>query len=108
MSRAPIDRRLIVQRRLGEVGQKLTRAREELTALQEQIAWFVDAADDARLRALVSESKVDQREYREVERHSRAMARGRSDLQAHIERLRRLQEELLDDLPLPATIDGGP
>lgn len=88
-----------VERHLAEAGQRLTRAREELAALDEQVAWFAEAYEDARMRALVTESPADRRELAEVERHTLAINRSRADLVAHIERLRRLQDELLDELP---------
>lgn len=102
-------KRDLVARELVEAGQRLATAREELAALDEQIAWFEEATDEARTRALVTESKVDERELSEVERHSQAMVRSREDLVAHIARLRRLQEELLEELPGdPATSVGEP
>ena len=94
-------KRDVVERELIEAGQRLARAKEELFALDEQVAWFEEAADDARMRALVTESKADQRELKEAERHSQAILRSREDLVAHIARLRRLQEELLEELPVP-------
>ena len=93
-------KRDLVERELIQAGERLARAREELAALDEQVAWFEEAADDARMRALVTESKADQREHSEAQRHSEAIARSREDLVAHIARLRRLQEELLEELPV--------
>lgn len=84
-----------------EAGQRISRAREELDALDEQIAWFSDAAADARTRALVTDSALERREMAEAERHLQAFTRSRSDLAGQIERLRRLQEELLEELPEP-------
>ncbi|HUR50358.1 MAG TPA: hypothetical protein VMY88_12640 [Acidimicrobiales bacterium] len=100
-------KRDLVERELIQAGERLARAREELAALDEQVAWFEEATDDARMRALVTESKADQREFSEAERHSQAIARSRADLVAHIARLRRLQEELLEELPAqdPAPTD---
>lgn len=91
----------MVERELIEAGARLARAKDELAALDEQVAWFEEAADEARTRALVTESKTDHRELQEAERHSQAIARSREDLVAHINRLRRLQEELLEELPVP-------
>lgn len=93
-------KRNLVERELVEAGQRLVRAREELAALDEQVAWFEEALDDARMRALVTESKTDLRELSEAERHAQAIVRSRDDLIAYIERLRRLQEELLEELPV--------
>lgn len=92
-------KRDLVERELIQAGERLAKAREELAALDEQVVWFEEAADDARTRALVTESTADQREFSEAERHSQAIARSREDLLAHIARLRRLQEELLEELP---------
>jgi len=89
-----------VERELIRAGERLAAAREELAALDEQVAWFEEATDDARMRALVTESKADQREHSEAERHSLAITRSREDLIAYIARLRRLQEELLEELPM--------
>ena len=94
-------KRDLVERELMEAGQRLARAKEELAALDEQVAWFEEAEDDARMRALVTESKTDQRELKEAERHAHAILRSREDLVAHIARLRRFQEELLEELPVP-------
>ena len=93
-------KRDLVERELIQAGERLVRAREELAALDEQVAWFEEATDEARMRALVTESKTDQREYSEAERHWQAITRSREDLIAHIARLRRLQEELLEELPV--------
>ena len=94
-------KRDLVERELIRAGERLARAREELAALDEQVAWFEEALDDARMRAIVTESKADLRELNEAERHSHAIVRSREDLVAYIARLRRLQEELLEELPMP-------
>ena len=104
MSRRASQRRQI-ERHLVEAGQRLARAREELAALDEQVAWFDEATEDARMRALVTESPADRRELSEVERHTQAITRSRSDLVAHIERLRRLQDQLLEELPAVEAAD---
>ncbi len=57
MSRASIERRLT------DLSKELAAAREELRVLDEQIAHFADSADDARLRALVSETPLAGREH---------------------------------------------
>jgi chromosome segregation ATPase len=98
------ERRLLAQREtierhLMEAGARLTRAREELAALDEQVAWFAEATDDARTRALVTDAEAEKREAADAERHLHAMNRSRADLADHIDRLRRLQEELLEELP---------
>ena len=62
-------------------------SREELGVSTEQLAHLADEADDARLRALVSETPVSAREHREAERHAEAMRRHRADVADEIARL---------------------
>ena len=45
--------------------------------IDEQLAVLADAADDARIRSLVSETPLANREYTEAQRHADAMARSR-------------------------------
>ena len=70
--------------------------REELQVADEQLLHLADAADDARLRALVSETPVSDREHREAARHADAMRSHRTTVAEEIVRLERQQDELLD------------
>jgi hypothetical protein len=88
----------LLERRLAEVGDRLKALREELGVVDEQLAAFVDTADDARLRALVSETPLAGREHTEARRHADAMARHRAELAAEVERLERSSDALLDRL----------
>jgi len=87
-----------VERRLREVGQRLQQLREELRIADEQLIPLSEAADDARLRALVSETPVAEREHREAARHAESMRTHRASVAAEIERLERTQDDLLDRL----------
>ena len=87
-----------VERRLREVGQRLRQLREELRIADEQLIPLSEAADDARLRALVSETPVAEREHREAARHAESMRTHRASVAAEIDRLERTQDELLDRL----------
>jgi len=44
-------------------------ARESLSVLQEQVAVWNDALDDARIRALVSETPLQAHDYDDLSRH---------------------------------------
>ena len=90
--------RTAVERRLSDVTHGLKRAREELSVVAEQLAALAEAAEEARIRALVSETPLAQREHREAQRHAEAMSRGRDDLLSSIAALQRSQDELLDRL----------
>jgi phage terminase Nu1 subunit (DNA packaging protein) len=88
----------MVERKLVEVGEQLQQLRSELVVTDEQFSHFAEAADDARLRALVSETPLADREHHEAQRHVDAMGRHRAEVQSTIERLERRQDELLDQL----------
>jgi hypothetical protein len=88
----------LIERRLTEVHRRLQRAREELAILDEQLAALVDAAEDTRLRALVSETPLAEVEYRDAQRHADAMARSRASLLESITQLEQAQDDLLDRL----------
>lgn len=90
--------RALVERRLIDVGAQLKELRRELAVTDEQLAQLADEAEDARLRSLVSETPLAEREHREAARHAEAMGRHRADVVADIGRLERLQDELLDKL----------
>lgn len=90
--------RSLIERRLLEVNERLRRAREELAVLDEQSLVFNEAADDARIRALVSETPLADKEHREAQKHADAMLRSRAAALSTIAELERLQGELLDRL----------
>ena len=90
--------RSLLERRLSEVATRLRQLREELLVTDEQLAALVDVADDARLRSLVSETPLADRESEEATRHAEAMARHRADVAARIADVERAQDDLLDRL----------
>jgi hypothetical protein len=87
-----------VERRLRQVSGRLRQLRDELEVTAEQLAHLADAADDARLRALVSETPVSERDHHEAERHADAMRRHRAVVTDEIAKLEAEQDELLDRL----------
>src|SRR5215218_8098269 len=88
----------LVERKLSEAAERLRQLRAELGVVDEQLASLTDAADDSRLRAMVSETPMADREHREAQKHADAMSRHRSDLVAQIAELQRAQDELLERL----------
>jgi len=79
------------------VSDRLRQLREELGVTDEQLAQLADTADDARLRALVSETPMAGEDHRQASRHADAMRRHREHVLAEIERLEGSQDELLDE-----------
>jgi hypothetical protein len=94
--------RVLIERRLMDVAQRLRRAREELALIDDQLAVLSDAADEARIRSLVSETSLAHREYTEAQRHADAMARSRRMVEDEVLELQAAQDHLLDRL-----ISGG-
>jgi transcriptional regulator with XRE-family HTH domain len=90
--------RSLVERRLSEVGARLRQLREDLQISEEQLAHLAEVADDARLRSLVSETPIADREHHDAQRHAEAMQRHRTELLEGIARLEQTQDELLDRL----------
>ena len=88
----------MIERKLFEVAERLRALRDELAVVDEQLAVLAEAADDARLRALVSETPLAGREHTEAQRHADAMARHRADVLTQLAELERSQDELLDRL----------
>lgn len=90
--------RTLLEQRLTDVSERLVQLRRELSVADEQLAHFADEADEARLRALVSETPLADREHREAHRHAEVMNRHRAELLAGIAELEQTQDDLLDRL----------
>ena len=90
--------RSLVERRLVDVSARLKAARSELVVLDEQLAVLSDEADDARLRALVSETPLANREHLEARKHADALARSRAAVVAAVAELESAQNRLLDQI----------
>jgi cell division septum initiation protein DivIVA len=88
--------RSTIEKKLTQTVADLHRAREEIRVLDEQIAYFADNADDARLRSMVSETPLAEQEHRQAARTVAALQRDRSVWRERIDKLERLQDSLLD------------
>jgi phage terminase Nu1 subunit (DNA packaging protein) len=90
--------RVLIERKLFDVAQRLKRAREELALIEEELTAMSDAADEARIRSLVSETPLAHREYAEAQRHADAIERSRRTVAAEVAELQQSQDDLLDRL----------
>jgi hypothetical protein len=90
--------RSLIERRLFDIAQRLRSARDELAVVDEQLAALNDAAEDLRVRSLVSETPLAHREYSEAQRHADVLARSQHSLVVSIETMRANQDQLLDRL----------
>ena len=84
------------ERRLAELADRLKRLRADLEVAEEQCLHFEDLAEDARLRALVSETPAAERQHRDAARQAETMARHRARLREEIRSLEQEQDDLLD------------
>lgn len=84
------------ERRLADLADRLKRLRADLEVADEQCLHFEDLAEDARLRALVSETPASERQHRDAARQAETMARHRTRLREEIRTLEQQQDELLD------------
>jgi hypothetical protein len=87
-----------VERRLTEVSERMRQLREELRVADEQLGHLAELADEARLRALVSETPLSDREHTDAQRHADVMQRHRQEVLEEITRLEASQDDLLDRL----------
>ena len=94
MSRAGIEAKL------RDVTNRLKQARAELSVIEEQLLHFRESADDARLQALVDDTKQSAADASESQRHVEAHGRSRDRLAGTILELERTRDDLLDRLVL--------
>ena len=87
-----------IEKSLTQIGQELGRLREELRVLAEQRAQVDDEAEDARLRALVSETPLAAKEYRDSSKTSVAFRKDEAVKLSRVGYLEQRQDELLDKL----------
>jgi hypothetical protein len=90
--------RSLVERRLSELSTRMKQLRDELSVSEEQLALLAETADDLRLRALMSETPLADKEHHEAQRHADAMLRHRAEVLEGIAKLEQTQDELLDRL----------
>ena len=78
------------------ISQQLSALRTDLRVCEEQLEQVSDEADECRLRALVSETPIAEREYREARRHAERLRRHRDEVAERVARLEADQDALLD------------
>jgi len=91
-------KRARIERRLRQISQQITKLRTDLNQSDEQSRQLTDEADDARIRALVSETPLADREHRQAERHSERLRSHRERTSQRLRELEIEQDQLLDRL----------
>ncbi len=90
--------RATIERKLKTLSEELVALRGELRVIDEQLQHFIDEADDARLRSMVSETPLSAQEHREATKAVRGMQRDREVKVKRMAKLEAKQDSLLDDL----------
>ena len=85
-----------IQARLKALSDDLADLVVEARILDEQIDFQADVADDARLRSIVSETPLADRDAREAGGDLERMRRVRADLASKIDAVRAEQDRLLE------------
>ena len=85
-----------IQRSLSEIGDRLTKARNDLRIVEEQLLFQMDVVEDAKTRMLVAETPLADREYRIARDDHDRMARQRAEVTGEIAELQQEQDRLLD------------
>ena len=87
-----------IERELTGLSAESRSLREELAVVDEQLDHFADAADDARLRAMVSETPQAESEASQAARTVAAFQRDREAKLRRLAAIEARQDALLDQL----------
>ncbi|NNN07665.1 MAG: hypothetical protein HKL85_00540 [Acidimicrobiaceae bacterium] len=87
------------KRHLEDIQRRLMTARESLRVLDEQVAVWNEALDDARIRSLVSETPLVTAEYNELSKHVVAANAEMIRRSNEVQSLAAERDRLLRELP---------
>jgi polyhydroxyalkanoate synthesis regulator phasin len=85
-------------RRLSVTLLRLNRAKEELKLCSEELEILIDSEYDARIRSLVSETPLADREYQEAAKHLEVAKRAMAQAESKVRELEKKVEELNNEL----------
>jgi hypothetical protein len=85
-----------ITERLSALSAEIAEERTQLAILEEQVAFQSEVSDDARIRALVSETPLADREARIAAEDLQRMVRSRDESKRRLEDLRAEQDGLLE------------
>ncbi len=84
-----------VHRRLASISEEIARARTELSILREQLVFHAGALEDARVRKLVAETPLADREFHVAAEDHRRIDRAVGDAERRLTELVAEQDRLL-------------
>ena len=85
-----------LQKSLAQLGDRITKARDDLHIVEEQILFQMDVVEDTKTRMLVSETPLAEREYRDATDDYQRMQKERDRVISEIAELQGEQDRLLD------------
>lgn len=95
-------RQAALERRIRELQVRVRTAREELAILVEQIESLAEDAEEARVRWLVAETPLAERESADAHRHLGLARRAADSLRTEIDQCVVDRDRFLHDLPVAA------
>jgi predicted nucleic acid-binding Zn-ribbon protein len=91
-----------MESKIRELQRRIRSAREELVVLVEQIDALADDAEEARVRWLVAETPLAEKESAEAHRHLELARRAASALRSEIDQCVADRDRFLHELPVSA------
>ena len=85
-----------IQKSLHQLGDRLSKAREDLRIVEEQLLFQMDVLEEAKTRMLVSETPLADREFREARDDHERLVKERERVTREIAELQLEQDRLLD------------
>lgn len=88
------------ERQIRELQDRIREGRAKLAVLVEQIDALADDAEEARVRWLVAETPISERESAEAHRHLELARRAAASLRAEIDQCVEDRDRFLHELPI--------
>jgi hypothetical protein len=87
---------MYLQKTLSELTERISRARDDLHIIEEQLLFQMDVVEEAKTRMLVSETPLSERDHREARDDCQRLVRQREQALGDIAELQSEQDRLLD------------
>jgi hypothetical protein len=85
-----------IQKNLSDLGERLSKAKEDLRIVEEQLLYQMDVLEDAKTRMLVSETPIADREFQIARADYERLEKERARVAGEIVELQQEQDRLLD------------
>jgi hypothetical protein len=94
-------RQAALERRIRDLQRRVRAAREELAVLEEQIDTLAEEAEEARVRWLVAETPLAEKESADAHRHLELAQRAAAALRAEVDQCVADRDRYLQELTVP-------